>query len=602
MMNLKKFFPAFFALLVPFFAAAETTQFISYELSMPEPHTHYYHVSIVAEKGGSDPIDFKLPVWAPGSYLVRDFSRHVEDFAAVDQEGKTLPFSKNDKNTWRVIVSGSGQVRVSYKVYAFEPSVRTSFLDASHGFVSGSSVFMFIDGRENLPIRLEVKPYPEWGMVSTGLKRSNSCGWHYEAPDYDVFIDAPIEIGNHHVFSFEAAGALHEVAMYGQANYDEKILTRDLAKVVQTATRIFDHSPNERYLFIVHNLDNRGGGLEHLNSTTLQVDRWTYSNPALYKGFLALAAHEYFHLWWVKRARPSRLGPFDYDRENYTSLLWAMEGFTSYYDDLILRRAGFYSQNEYLNKLMGTIGYIENLPGNTVQSAAMSSFDAWIKAYQPNENSGNSSVSYYSKGSALGAMLDLEIIHSTKGRKRLDDALKYLYEKYYLKENRGFTDEEFRQALELTAGKDLEDFFNDHVYGTKRIDYNKYLGYAGLKLTETPVQDLTLGINITDEEGKLKVQSVVRGSSAYQAGINAFDEIIALDGYRVDADLINKILATKNIGDQLTVTLARDGLLQEIIVSLEANPSRRYILGDVANKTAEQAQVFEQWIGTKQRF
>lgn len=580
-----------------FFASAQES--ISYKLSMPEPHTHYFHVEIAVDRGSSDSLDFKLPVWAPGSYLVRDFPKHIEGFQAYDEKGALLPFSKITKNTWRVAAANAERVVVKYQTYAFETSVRTSFLDASHGFVSGSSVFMFIDGKKHLPVNLEVTPWSEWTKVSTGLKRKSGGAWRFEAPDYDAFIDAPIEIGNHKVLSFKAGGKDHEVAMYGKAGYDDGTIVRDLTKVVETASEVFGQIPNDYYLFIVHNLDNRGGGLEHHNSTTLQVDRWAYSNPALYKGFLSLAAHEYFHLWWAKRARPIELGPFDYDRENYTSLLWAMEGFTSYYDELLLRRSGFYSQSEYLNKLMGTIGYIEGLPGASVQSAAMASMDAWIKAYQPNENSANTSVSYYSKGAVLGAMLDLEIIHSTNGRKKLDDALRYLYEEYYEKRGRGFTEEELKRAIEQTAGKKLDRFFRDYVYGVEKIDYNQYFNYAGLHVYETPSTDLSLGITISEDNGKLIVQSMLKGSPAWDGGINVNDEIIAFDGYRMDINLIEKVIAAKKSGDSMTVTVARNGLIMELETVLKPLNATRFQLRDLPSPSTQQQNVYHKWIGGK---
>jgi len=579
------------------FAAPRET--VAYKLSMPEPHTHYFYVEMTASGGASKSLDFKLPVWAPGSYLVRDFPKHVEDFQAFDENGAQLSFSKITKNTWRVSAGGARKIVVRYKVYAFEASVRTSFLDASHGFVSGSGVFMFVDGKQHLPINLEVIPWSGWEKVSTGLKRTGAPGWHFEAPNYDVLIDAPIEIGNHKIISFKAGGKDHEVAMYGRAEYNEENIARDLTRIIESAAAVFGPSPNDYYLFIVHNLDNRGGGLEHLNSTALHVDRWAYTNPSAYKGFLSLAAHEYFHLWWVKRARPIELGPFDYDRENYTRLLWAMEGFTSYYDELLLRRAGFYTETEYLNKLIGTIGYIENLPGSSVQSATMASMDAWIKAYQPNENSANTSVSYYSKGAALGAMLDLQIIHSTDGQKSLDDALRYLYEEYYVKQNRGFTEEELKKAIEKTAGINLDDFFRDHVHGVKKIDYNKYFNYAGLHVYETPADNLVLGITINEEKGKWMVESTVRGSPAWECGINANDEIVAVDGYRMNANLLDKLMPVKKPGDRVKVTVAREGLLMDLEAELRPQNATRFLLRNIPNPSQRQQNVYDKWIGRR---
>jgi predicted metalloprotease with PDZ domain len=581
------------------YSFADIPTAINYKLSMPEPHTHYFHVEIEVAGLQADTIGVKMPVWAPGSYLVREFSRNVEGFTVRNGHGKDIPFFKENKNTWKVVTNGSDKFLISYKVYAYEASVRTSYLDASHGFVHGTSIFMFIEGHKHLPVRLEVMPFKDWKKVSTGLKKTNTNGFNYEATNYDILVDAPIQIGNHKVISFKAGGIDHEVAMYGVADYNEKTIIRDLTKIIETSINIFRHNPNDYYLFIVHNLDNRGGGLEHHNSTTLQVDRWAYSSTRGYQGFLSLAAHEYFHLWWVKRARPFELGPFDYNQESYTTLLWAMEGFTSYYDDLILKRSGIYTENEYLNKLMNRLNHIENQPGNEVQPVAMASFDTWIKFYRPDENSANTSISYYSKGAVLGAMLDLEIIHATKGAKRLDDAVRFLYEKYYLQEKRGFTEAEFQQAIELTAGKKLDDFFNNYVYDVKPIDYNKYFNYAGMQITNTITSNepVILGISLADQSGKIIVESVTRGSSAHAGGINAKDEIIALDGYRANYDLFEKVLASKKPGDGIKVLLSREGLVQELEITLKPTNARRYMLSWIPKPTPAQTKVYETWIG-----
>ena len=334
-------------LLVRFAAAQPDTIF--YTLSMEAPHTHYFEVEMTLKGADQDTLDFKMPVWTPGSYLVREFSRHVEAFQAEGQNGKPLDFYKLNKNTWRVISAGEGETTVRYQVYAFERSVRTSFIDLSHAFVSGTSVFMFVEGYEDRPVSLTIQLPEIWKTISTGLEKVSDAT--FIAPDYDIFVDSPIEIGNHEVLRFEAEGGVHEVAMYGQALYNKEKLISDLKAIVEKSVAIFGENPNDYYLFIVHNLDGGGGGLEHLNSTTLHVDRWAYANHRSYTGFLSLAAHEYFHLWWVKRARPAALGPFNYNEENYTTQLWVMEGFTSYYDELLLRRTGHYNEQEYLQKL-----------------------------------------------------------------------------------------------------------------------------------------------------------------------------------------------------------------------------------------------------------
>lgn len=265
--------------------------------------------------------------------------------------------------------------------------------------------------------------------ANTQLQKGNTFSFRFDS--YDQLVDCPIEIGNQDIFEFMAAGVKHTVAMYGEGNYNPEELKRDMAIIVEEETKVFGVNPNENYVFIVHNVVGGDGGLEHTNSTVLSVDRWTYAGSE-YLSFLNLVAHEYFHLWNVKRIRPIALGPFNYDQEVYTNLLWVMEGFTSYYDELILRRCGFYTEDVFLKKLQSSINYVEGSIGSRVQPVSHASFDAWIKAYRPNENSTNTSMTYYSRGSVLGAVFDAMVIKHSNGKECLDHVLKYLYETYYV--------------------------------------------------------------------------------------------------------------------------------------------------------------------------
>jgi len=292
---------------------------LTYTISFSEPHTHYTEVKMIIEGFKGKELNLKIPVWAPGSYLVREFARNVEDFK-VNQNGKDVSAEKIDKNTWNIKSNGNGAVEINYKVYANELSVRTSFVNDQHAYLNGSSIFMYVDGLKDLGSTLIIKPYKDWKQISTGLK-SGKDKWELLANNYDQLADSPIEIGNQKIFDFTAAGTLHHVAMFGEANYNEDSLKKDMARIVEGATAVFGENPNKEYTFIVHNITIPSGGLEHLNSTTLEVNRWTYTPKKNYNDFLSLVAHEYFHLWNVKRLRPVQLDPFYYDKENYTTLL-----------------------------------------------------------------------------------------------------------------------------------------------------------------------------------------------------------------------------------------------------------------------------------------
>lgn len=584
-----------FLLFIAAKALAQDQPELHYELSMPEPHNHYYEVTMRVNNVNQNYLDFKMPVWTPGSYLIREFSRNVLDVQA-EENNKSLVVKKINKNTWRV--SGiTNSVNLTYKVYAYELSVRTSFLDASHGFVLGTSVFMFVEGYQDLPVTLQVIPYKNWNQISTGLQETDDK-WNYRAENYDFLVDSPLEIGNHEQIRFEAAGVNHEIAMYGEGNYDSEKLRKDMARIVEVSTRVFGENPNQKYVFIVHNLHRRGGGLEHLNSTTLQVKRWNYQPFSSYLGYLGLVAHEYFHLWLVKRIRPKALGPFNYDEENYTHLLWVMEGFTSYYDELLLNRADFISDSEYLSRLSRSISSLENQPGNFVQPVAMASFDAWIKAYRPDEQSPNVTISYYTKGAVLAALLDLEIIHQSNGKRNLDDVLRFLYQEYYQKLDRGFTNQEFQEAVEKIAGKKLEDFFQNYVFGAKSIDYSKFLEYAGLELMNVneDSQEPALGVKTRNNGGGLIVQNVTDGSAAHKGGINVDDEIIAVNGYRVDQSLLSKIISEKTPQEEIEVLINRRGVIQTLDITLQPDNNKRFVILKSRNPSQKQEAVLKKWL------
>ncbi|MCC9167478.1 M61 family metallopeptidase [Pontibacter harenae] len=588
-----------FALLFVVTASTAFGAEITYTLSMPEPHTHYFNVGVELTGAKKKYVDFTMPVWAPGSYLVREFAKNVESFKATDKNGNSLQAEKIDKNTWRVYSNRADVVQVSYDVYAYELSVRTSFLDASHGYVNGTSIFMYPEGYEKEDGTVVVKPYEGWNTVSTGLKSTGK--FNYTFPNYDILADSPFEIGTHEVYQFTTNGVPHEVAMYGEGNYDPERLMADMKKVTENAIAVIGELPVDRYLFIVHNLNRGGGGLEHLNSTTLQTTRWNYGTESGYRGFLSLVAHEYFHLWNVKRLRPLALGPFNYNEENYTSLLWVSEGITSYYDDLIVRRAGFVSPDNYLNIVAGSINSVENTPGNKIQTVAESSFDAWIKYYRRNENSNNAEVSYYTKGGVIGHLLNMEIMRTTAGEKSLDDVMRYMYERYYKKLGRGYTEKEMKEGIEAVAGKSMDAFFQNYINGTKSPNYNEYFSAAGLQLVNVNENMVAIdwGASTSDTDGKVMVRGVSRNSSAWEGGINVNDELVAIDGFRVDNNNIKNLLSGRAIGEKLEVVVARDGKLLVLEVPMVKDQSVRYQFQRVSNPTEQQNKILRKWLNTE---
>jgi predicted metalloprotease with PDZ domain len=549
---------------------------LTYHLSMPQPNSHYFAVKIDVQENTAAVQEFKLPVWTPGSYLVREFSKNLNQVRAIDAQGKELTVKKKAKNAWEVRCNGATSYTVFYEVYAFELSVRTPFLDNTHGFVAGAGVFMYTEETRYQNGILHIHPHATFKKISTALViadfKSEPSDQTFLFDDYDQLVDSPIEIGNQQEFSFMAAGVRHRVAMYGEANYNIAELQRDMAKVVESATAVFGSNPNQDYLFIVHNVKDGQGGLEHKNSCVLSVSRWTYTGSN-YLGFINLVAHEYFHLWNVKRIRPIELGPFNYDQECYTSLLWVMEGITSYYDELLLLRAGFYTKADFLNKLQSQINYVEGSPGSRVQPVAHASFDAWIKAYRPNENSSNTTMTYYSRGAVIGAVLDAYLIQRSKGKQSLDGFMQLLYQKYALDLKRGFSELEFEQELTNYCGEDMHAFFTQYVNGTAIIPYQKYFEPMGLKVTDQTSVLTNFGAAL--EPGNvLKVRTVRSGSAAEDAGISVGDEIIGCDGFRIDKAGLENKYNNLQPGVSMELLLSRDGKLfsTKLVMKTYAKP------------------------------
>jgi predicted metalloprotease with PDZ domain len=595
-MFIKKSFIAL-VLLLSLGMTAESQVKIGFEVSFTEPQAHYADVEMNISGIKKDYIDVKMPVWAPGSYLVREFAKNVEAFSAT-ASGKPAKFEKVRKNIWRVSSAG-GPVKIKYRVYANEVSVRTAFIDDSHAFLSSTGIFMYPEGYLKSPSTVKIVPYKGWSTVSTSLEPVAGQQFTYTAPDFDILFDSPLEVGNQDVFEFTAAGVKHEVAMFGGGNYDKERLKVDMAKVVEQATAIYGENPNKHYTFIVHNFERGGGGLEHLSSTVLGASRNQYASEAGYNGFLELVAHEYHHLWNVKRLRPVALGPFDYDNENYTTNLWIAEGFTAYYENKFMLRAGFVTPEEFTAKLATAVATVENTPGTRAQSAAMSSYDAWIKYYRPNENSNNTGVSYYSKGEVIGLMMDLEIVNATKGTKSLDDVMKAMYLQCKTLK-RGYTDAEFKAMVEKISGKSFTDFWAKYVNGTGPADYKTYFGYAGInvKNANEGVSVPYLGVASRKTEGKLYITAISRNSAAWVDGLNVNDELISLNDVPVQAPLDRMHeLTSRKVGDVLKVTVVRDGITNNINVTLKANPNIALVAEISGSASAAQKAVLKKWMG-----
>jgi predicted metalloprotease with PDZ domain len=592
---------------------------IAFTVAMSRPHTHLFDIEIVVKRAGGGPQEERLvmPVWTPGSYMIREFERNVQDFAATDAAGKLLNWEKTNKNTWRVVTNGAREWRANYRVYANELSVRTSELNSAHAFWNNANLLMYLEGFLKSPATVRVLAPDVW-KVATGLPAVPGQRNTFRAENFDVLYDSPFEASNFKTLVFNVKGVPHRIVIDGEGNYDPERMRRDVQKIVETQIELMGGEiPYRDYTFILHVRADAGGGLEHLNSTALGYprfgfrirsgDRATSAAPVAtstperdYRGFLSLVAHEYFHLWNVKRIRPDVLGPFDYTQENYTKLLWIAEGITDYYADLVLRRAGLITESELLSATARAMQNLQNTPGRLVQSVEESSFDAWVKYYRQDENSVNSQISYYDKGALLGLLLDLEIRRRSGGAKSLDDVMRYLYVEFF-KKGRNYGQGDFQKATELMAGSSLEEFFSKYVRGKEELDYNAALAAAGLRLDTTAPADAKVyfGADVAQEEDRLMVKRVYVGSPAYDHGLNAGDQIVAMDNMRVTRDFFNERMAEKKPGDLLNLTIFRFDDLSTLLIKLSDRRESTYRIVPLPSPTQAQRQLYRNWLDSR---
>ena len=570
-----------------------------YRLGMPEPHTHLFHVEMEIQ-GVHSAASLAMPSWTPGSYLMREFPRNVQGFEATDGAGASLAWSKTDKNRWHVAAPANGTLRVRYQVYANELSVRTSHLDATHASVNGASVFMYDEARAGEPLELEVAA-PEGWRVTTALRSDNG---RFTASGFDELVDSPLEIGTHALLEWEVAGKTHRYAVWGRGNLEGERLAADTSRIILAEKALFGELPYPDYTFILHLTPGGAGGLEHRDSTALLADRWAFRGPA-YERFLGLVAHEFFHLWNGKRIRPAALGPFDYTAENYTRDLWVVEGITTYYTDLFLRRAGLITAHRYLERLAESIARFRSLPGRSVQSLADSSWNTWIKFYRPDANTPNSSISYYEKGAHAALLLDLRIRAATGNERSLDDVMRRLWAEFGVPDA-GFPEGEVERIAAEVAGTDLTEFFDLALRGTAELPFEETLEAAGFALRPAheiaplPGSDarteVHIGAQFRAEGGRALVTQVLAGTPAFRAGLNAGDELVALDGLRITPETLPLRLAERRPGDRVPLTVFRRDELVTLPLEVELVAPPRLLLRSVDNPTPAQKRLHDDWL------
>ena len=552
----------------------------------------------------------QMPVWTPGSYLVREYSRHVRDVQAI-QAGMPCVTHKTDKRSWMITTDGVTPLEVHYRVYAYELTVRTNHVDDSHAFFNPAAVCMQVVGGAD-PLDVTVLVPHGWHVATQLLQRNapiidaNGDSWSFVAADFDGLVDAPFECGTHRYYTFYVESIPHHVAIWGHGNEHVATLLIDIERAVRAVMAHFATVPYQQYLFILHLADGVYGGLEHAASTVCLCDKWGFGKQRDYERILGLITHEFYHTWNVKYIRPAPLGPFDYGQENYTRQLWLVEGVTSYYDNLIMCRAGMITPQRYLDLLADDIATVQRLPGRKVQSLAEASFDAWIRYYRPDENSPNVSISYYVKGAVVVFALDMLIRQLSLGMRSFDDVMRYL-EAHYPWQQPGIPEGDAMQAIIATVigGRraEIDVFFAKYIHGTDELDYPAICATVGLYPHWHTGDDpaTTLGVTVRQEGHRLVVATVTPDGPAQRVGISPFDELVALNGVRVDQQRLKARLNELHAGSDVVVTYFRRDELRQVTCVVAETAAQHVTLTSLAPPTDTQLMAYQGWVSTPSR-
>lgn len=598
-------------------AAGAQTGPVSYTVTLDKkPTSHFVHVALTVGSGNAASIDVAMPAWSPGAYNIHNAWRNVQEFSSSDETGAQLKFEKIDKQTWRVWRGSGRQITARYKLYLRDYNDEMCYL-------RGPSVFMYVVGKRPYPldgaIKVKLEVPASW-RIQTGMDTGAEPNT-FTADSYDTFIDASmIAVANLDQTEFEYKGAQYYLVFLGKGNYDKERITRDTKTYVSHFVDMMYGAPYKKYVFFLRARPGAGsGGLEHLNSTDMSFSAWNnHSSWAIYSRFLFVGAHEFFHLWNVKRIRPAILGPFDYSREQHTRNLYVSEGMTSYWAAIGLKRSGLWSRKDYFNNLATQITTLESAPGRKIMSVELSSWDTWGVG----DNAANNRIDYYNKGELIGNLLDLEIRHRTGNQRSLTDVFMHLMKNHSLpkpgfEETRGFRDVvELITRQSAPSNADFGDFFAKHVSGVEEIPWNDFLSHAGLTLEEqkgrpAPYIGITTGTSIRSgggifgpaltplPQGQIAITGIAPDSPAAEAGFDIGDVLVAMDGDRIEAATFEQRFAEKKIGATIALTVLRRDRLLTINVVIGRHERITYSISERSNATDLQKQIFISWLGEK---
>ena len=570
---------------------------IEYTVFLNAPQTQTFEVRMLVRNVAAPVLDVALPVWRQGRYAVLNPAGTVRSVRASTPAGRPLSIRKTDKTTWRIDTEGSPEIVIRYTVYANFLNDRTRHVDDTHAFLSGATVFMHVPDRRSDAVLIRLEAPSNW-EVACGLDSIPGDARTLLADNYDVLIDSPIEIGVHERMTFDVDGKRHDIVVWGGVSFESERLERDFTRIIRAEAGIFGCIPYDRYVFLLHVGPGLGGGTEHLNSTIMQLPPQALESGAQYKTVLSLAAHEMFHTWNVKRLRPAVFRNVDLVRENYTDLLWFCEGTTSYYDELVLVRAGLETPEAYLRTIAEAIYQRRSRPGVLVQSLSEASFDAWIKFNNPTPDDVNATVSFYEGGALATLILDLEIRRRTRNRVSYDTLMRAMYEAFPAT-GPGFTTQDLVQTLNRLTETSFEEFFNLHIDGTADYPFEELFRVVGLDLVPTQTGPRAYsGMSVQEISGTTVVRFVLSDGPAYQAGVNSGDEIITLNGRRLKAaDIHPHIEQTMAPGDTVWLQVMRRNRLRRIDFKLGTRLNSRWEFRKLPSATEEQRAAYASWLG-----
>ncbi|MCC6162328.1 MAG: M61 family metallopeptidase [Acidobacteria bacterium] len=570
---------------------------ITYALSFADATRHYVDVEATYPTSGQPRIELMMAVWTPGSYLVREYARHVEGVQVVAPAGVSAPV-KTRKNRWSVETGGASHVTIRYRVYGREMSVRTNWIESRFALLQGASTYLTLVGGLQRPHHVALTLPDGWLNAMSGLAEASGRTNAFVAADYDTLVDSPIVAGDMKVYTFTQGGKPHALVNVNEnGSWNGERAVADVQRIVAEHEAFWGGLPYDKYVFI-NMITEAGGGLEHANSSVLMASRWAMGTREAYVGWLNLVGHEFFHVWNIKRLRPVTLGPFDYEQENYTPSLWVAEGFTSYYGDLLVRRAGLASDADYFVGLSGDISGVERTAGRLVTPVTQASFDAWIKYYRPDENSPNTTISYYTKGLVIAALLDARIRLATQGQKSLDDVMRLAYARY--SGAKGYTEAQFRAVVVELGGAGIADMLTRMLDTTQPLDYEPLLDAYGLQFLPPDSRATRgwLGVRTRIDGGRLVVSEVQRDSPAAAAGVNVDDEILAIDDIRVRADQWERRMDQYPPTTRASLLVARRDQLVRLDVTFAQEPGNAWRLIPRPGATPEQLTSRAAWLAT----